>query len=460
MLSETDLPLRLVGESAYLDFLGPQDEPWLRVLLAEMARFEGRRRRALCERLAEPLSCAAPYFKRRAATRVLLRLWRRERVAATSPVGARARLFAAGAAHAVPREAVFAATAAELGITPEALGESLFADLPGERIVRTPDPPPSAGEVALRTNLAVAQAVLMRASTIILRVEGAVRPIVRLAKLRGLLCTVTETRSAAASAPPPSSASSLTLASFRTRNVVAPDRADADASTSASAPSPVAGDPLLEISGPFSLFRHTLLYGRALAELLPHLAWCARFEIHAACALRGRIVAVSLATGDPIFPAAPPSSFDSRLEQRFAVDVARIAPDWDVIREPEAVRAGPTLIFPDFLLRHRIHPERRVLVEIAGFWTPEYLATKLAHLRRARVTNAILCVDEDRACADGELPPGLSVVRFRRRVDAQAVMREVERLVGCMKPASQAEEPPDRPGGSRMTQSPGWILAS
>ena len=29
---------------------------------------------------------------------------------------------------------------------------------------------------------------------------------------------------------------------------------------------------------------------------------------------------------------------------------------------PEPVRAGNTLIFPDFLLRHRIHPERRALV--------------------------------------------------------------------------------------------------
>lgn len=29
--------------------------------------------------------------------------------------------------------------------------------------------------------------------------------------------------------------------------------------------------------------------------------------------------------------------------------------------------AGTTLVFPDFLLRHRIHPERRVLVELAGF---------------------------------------------------------------------------------------------
>jgi predicted nuclease of restriction endonuclease-like RecB superfamily len=136
-------------------------------------------------------------------------------------------------------------------------------------------------------------------------------------------------------------------------------------------------------------------------------------------------------SGDPIFPARAPAPFDSRLEERFAKDVARLAPDWDVIREPLPLQAGATLIFPDFLLRHRIHPERQALVEIVGFWTPDYLRDKLARLRQV-ATDAppafVLCIDEARACAPSELPPGLPVVTFRRRVDAAAVMREVERL--------------------------------
>ena len=386
MLPEADLPLRVVDGGAYFDFLGPQDEPWLRVLLGELVRFEGRRRHELAERLAEPLPCEAPFFKRRAATRVLLRLWRRERVAAVSPVLARSRLFAGAAAcdNDEPRVDTIADVAAALAIDAEALLESLFADLPGERVVRAPTELPTSAEIVLRTNLAVVQATLMRASRIELRVEGGVRPIVRLAKLRGLLCTVVEPADGA--------------------------------------------PPRLELSGPFSLFRHTLLYGRALAELVPHLAWCARFELRAACALRGRVVDVAVESGAPIFPAAAPATFDSKLEERFARDVARLAPDWDVVREPEAVRAGTTLVFPDFLLRHRIHGARRVLVEIAGFWTPDYLANKLARLRQAELPPFILCVDEERACALGELPASLSVVGFRRRVDAAAVMRQVEVL--------------------------------
>jgi len=384
LLPQGDLPLRLADGAAFFDFLGPQDEPWLRVLIGELVRFEGRRRRELVARLAEPLPCETPYFKRRAATRVLLRAWRREKVAAVPPPEARARLFAASAATDAPRELVLAETAAHFGVDSPTLLASLFADLPGERVVHAPAPVPTAAEATLRTNLAVVQAALTRASTLELVVEGGVRPLVRLAKLRGLLCTLVEPTDGA--------------------------------------------PPRLEISGPFSLFRHTRLYGRALAELLPHLAWCARFELRATCALRGRLVEVSIGTGAPIFPAAPPTSFDSALEERFARDVGRLAPDWDVVREPEAVRAGTTLVFPDFLLRHRMHPERRVLVELAGFWTPDYLTAKLARLREARLPPFILCVDEDRACALGELPDNLSVVGFRRRVDAAEVLRRVEAL--------------------------------
>jgi predicted nuclease of restriction endonuclease-like RecB superfamily len=383
LLPEGDLPLRVVERAAFFDFLGPQDEPWLRVLLGELARFEGRRRRELVERLAEPLPCEAPYFKRRAATRVLLGLWRRERVATVPPLEARDRLFRAAGTGGASRDEHLARVAATFGVEPRALLESLFADLPGERVVRAPEPPPSSAEIVLRTNLAVVQGALLRASNVELAVEGQVRPIVRLAKLRGLLCVVVE---------------------------------GADAS------------PRLQLSGPFSLFRHTRLYGRALAELVPHLAWCARFELRAACALRGRVVDVALESGAPIFPAAAPATFDSKLEERFARDLARLAPDWDLLREPEAVRAGATLVFPDFLLSHRIHPRRRVLVEIAGFWTPEYVAAKLARLREAELPPFILCVDEERACALGKLPASLSVVPFRRRVDAAAVLQRAEEL--------------------------------
>jgi predicted nuclease of restriction endonuclease-like RecB superfamily len=298
-----------------------------------------------------------------------------------APRRARALVFGEAARTPAPVDAVLSKVAAALGVSVTELRESLFSDLPGDRLVAAPAKPLSPGEVALRANLAMAQALLFHATSVRIEADGNTRALVRHSKLRGLICTVAE-RS-------------------------------------------VTGDAVLELSGPFALFRHTRLYGRALGELVPLLAWCRRFRLCAECALQGRRLTLQLQTEDPIFPADEPRQYDSRLEERFARDFRRLAPDWDVLREPEPVTAGETLIFPDFALRHRHDAARRWLLEIVGFWTPDYVAKKLALYRSADLSNLILCIDEDRNCAAADLPVGAPVVRFRGRVDAAAVLRLV-----------------------------------
>jgi len=183
---------------------------------------------------------------------------------------------------------------------------------------------------------------------------------------------------------------------------------------------PVVLSKSLEISGPFALFRNTRLYGRALSELIPLLAWCARFRLRALCILEGRPLTLQLTTGDPTFPTMAPRQYDSRLEERFAREFRRLAPEWDVVREPEPIAVEGTLIFPDFALQHRRDPGRRWLLEVMGFWTPDYVARKLAFYRKASLSNLILCLDEARNCAAADLPEGALIVRFRRRVDPVA----------------------------------------
>ena len=85
--------------------------------------------------------------------------------------------------------------------------------------------------------------------------------------------------------------------------------------------------------------------------------------------------------------------------------------------------ADGTLIFPDFALQHRSDPARRWLLEIVGYWTPDYVARKLERYRSARLPNLILCIDEHRNCADADLPPAALVITFRRRLDPAAVLR-------------------------------------
>jgi predicted nuclease of restriction endonuclease-like RecB superfamily len=259
------------------------------------------------------------------------------------------------------------------------LEAALFADLPGERVASRLAVSLSPSELALRANLILTQTLLYRATGVTLEVEGNARVLVRHAKLRGLICTVSRTSGGL--------------------------------------------DTVLDVSGPLALFRRTILYGRALGSFVPHLAWCRRFRLRAACLLQEALVDLSLGTGDPILPADPPRQYDSRIEERFAREFRRLAPDWDVLREPEPVVAGSRLVFPDFALQHRYDASRRWLLEIVGFWTPDYIRRKLALYREARVTNLILCIDEARACEGESLPDGAVIVRFRRRVDAVAVRR-------------------------------------
>ena len=376
MLADNKIPARVDRGRVWPDFLGPQDHPWLGILMEEIDRFRGRPRRELEERLRAPLPCAAPLRKCRAATANLLRLWRSVADPPVDPAAAREALFTAAAEPGRPSRAqATEAAAARLGITGEALEAALFADLPGERIVRAPERIPSVHDAACRVNLAIAQALLFRASAVGIRAEGAMRPVVRQARLRGLLCTVWSGQT-----------------------------------------------PLLEVSGPFALFRRTLLYGRALGELLPFLARTAHFELVARCTLGGQEGELHLRSGDAIFPAEDPKTFDSKLEARFARDFKSAAPDWDLLREPEPVKAGGTLVFPDFLLRHRLEPTRQHLLEIVGFWTPEYVQKKLAGLRAAGIHNLILAIDEERRCAEGDLPPSARVIWFRRRIDPKQVL--------------------------------------
>jgi uncharacterized protein len=244
-----------------------------------------------------------------------------------------------------------------------------------------PSPLPSPNEIALRANLALARAFVERASAVSIELEGNARAIIRQAKLRRLICGVR----------------------------------------------PLSGEgAIIDISGPFALFRHTLVYGRALGELLPLLAWCRRFRLRADCMIGDRSLTLNLATGDPIFPSGEPRRFDSKVEERFFRDLGRLAPAWNIIREPEPIQAGPWLLFPDFALQRSMHPNRRWYVEIIGFWTDRYLERKLASYRAANIDNLILCVADDLECSDTELPERAQVLRYRRFINARSVLEALE----------------------------------
>lgn len=388
LLPEKLLRYSVVNGRAIPHFLLVHDAPWLRELLTIYRNLEGMPWPTLEKRLQAPSSQYTAKGKRAMAMRVLEKLGSSKR-RITSPVPPRqlrSALFMQANRYSLSRESTISTIAAQYGLSPEDLMEYLFADLsPEQRVGQLPEEI-SERELALRVNLALAQGIIYRATSVQIQALGHARALINQAKLGGLICMVKGSH-----------------ASLRE-----------------------IGEVEIHISGPLALFRRTLMYGHALSRVVPLLAWCTRYQLRAECLLRETPLTLQLQTGDPIFPSQPPRLFDSRIERQFARDFMRLTSDWEVIREPEPLATQGTLIFPDFILQHRRHPRRRWLLEIAGFWTPEYLQKKLAHLVAAKPANFLLCIDEKLNCTDERIPDTIPVLRFQKKVDASAVLQLIE----------------------------------
>lgn len=404
------LSSRTPDDQLVLHYLTERDHPWLRALLDEYERGIGSKRSALVARLREPLVTATPKAKQRLAVEVLERLVEASFTANVPPAEARWQLFTAAVTANVPREQLLETVSAALGTDTDGLSQALFADLKSERTATPLPAEVTPQHLVTEANRLLVSRWLSRAQNVRISAWGNTRALVRQARLHGLICNVRRAVPLARKALPP---------------------------TLDALSEPEAAGVELEVSGPLSLFRHTLLYGRALCGLLPRVAWCTRFELRASCeAAPGTApVMLTVRTGDPIKPGRELKPFDSKLEQRFARDFRKLARDWDVVREPQPVESGGSLIFPDFELVHRHDPSRRFLLEIVGFWTPKYLEDKLRKLREAQLDGIILCIDETRGCSEAALPDSAKIVPFRRRIDAARVLSILATSFKGTKPA-------------------------
>jgi uncharacterized protein len=372
----------LRGSEIVPHFLTPKDQPWMRAVIDEYQAFAGAKRALLHERLLKPLPVRCPRPKLAILRHVLDVASRDDTPPLIDAPSARRAVFRAAQARSRPRAEVLAEVARDLGLTLVDLEESLFADLPREERVG-PLRPLSLEEWVLEANFAIAATLLRRALRVRVQAHGHVRGLVRHAQRSGLICRA---------------------------DITGPDCVE------------------LEISGPFALFHHTILYARALSALLGALASCHDWELEAVCALEPAptLHRLLLSNRDPLPARTPSGSPLTRLEQRFARDFRRLSQDWDVVADPEAIGSGRNLFFPDLELLHRERDERWYL-EIVGFSTPDYVEKKLGRLREADLHNVILCVDAERQCGAEPVPElGAHVLSHRRRIDAARVLEIVE----------------------------------
>jgi hypothetical protein len=110
--------------------------------------------------------------------------------------------------------------------------------------------------------------------------------------------------------------------------------------------------------------------------------------------------------------------FDSEPEERFYDSFRNAGNGWQIIREPEPLIAGRYLYIPDFLLEK---DGTKVYVEIAGFWTSEYLKRKVAKLGELKDTGLMVLASSKMAC-DAFKSVTENVILFDRKIPLKAVL--------------------------------------
>lgn len=376
MLPDRLIPYREHDGRAVPTWLGPRDEIWLREMAEEIDACIGLPVDEADARIVETSHRLAHlHGTQRRAVEAVWHVERRRHAtrvdAPAPPERIREVLFDLAAER--PRGEAVVTAAIELGVPAGAMLEALFADRPGARRLEASDPPPTPRLLAEQYNLALAESFLLRSSEVVATLHGHARRVVSAAQLAGLML-----------------------------------RAEEDET----------GTTRLAVSGPLALFHETIKYGRALARWLHALATTPAWRIRGEARLGGRALAFALEASDPIpLRERLSRATDSKVEARLAQALRREAPHVRVERESVVVAVGRRRAYPDFVLHL---PEGRVLVEVVGFWTPAYLASKAELARQAQVP-LVLCVDVRHA--HGALAEGDTVVSFRKTIEVPALLR-------------------------------------
>lgn len=182
-------------------------------------------------------------------------------------------------------------------------------------------------------------------------------------------------------------------------------------------------------------------YGARLARVVSALArapgWRLEAEVRRdGVVMRFRARGRSRARGTeaPVGAAARRAGYDSAWERSLAAELRqRFGAEhhgWRLTRETTPVVAGGELFLPDFTLQHA--DGREALVELVGFWTPEYLEAKARKVAAAGLDHLILVVY--RGLAVGKPLEALTeaagvdrIVWFTERPRAVEVIRAAER---------------------------------
>lgn len=379
-------------------------EPGLRELAAQMlalyAGHLGKTRDALEGALAALLGEGTDYLLHRGLAKLLADRSEFAVQSPVEPVELRRALFEEAAkhhpavltadeVHTVTRDAVIARVAERFGVPAEALAAAMYADLEGEQVI-TAAPGTTPEALLHRYNLALAQAVLLRATSLTVRIAPGdpqrYRQLFRYIKFYRLMHTVSGTS--------------------------------------------VKGY-AITLDGPLSLFQLSQKYGLQLAEFLPALALCPQWEAEAEV-LWGRdktrhTFKVSRETG--LVSHYPDTGQYVTREEQWLIDrFAALGGAWSLERRAEIIDLdGRGVLIPDFALRHR--DGRVAWLEILGFWKRDWLEARLTLLREAAPKNLVLAVPWRLRGSDESLAnTPLEVLFYKETVIARELIERAEKV--------------------------------
>ena len=190
----------------------------------------------------------------------------------------------------------------------------------------------------------------------------------------------------------------------------------------------------IKIDGPASLFGASTRYGVDLAKFLPALLHVSRWEM--ASSLTPRILPDGRETPNRFTLDASSGLvshykkgkvFDSIIEESFAAGWAKAKTEWRLEREVELVPLPGSVMVPDFRL---VHPDGRTFVlEIVGYWRPEYLKKKFSQVARSGRNDIILVVSdrlnlENAGVKIHETPA--KVIWFKGKVNPRDVLQVID----------------------------------
>ena len=262
--------------------------------------------------------------------------------------------------HPSIRETLISEVAESFGLTPAGVEHALYADLPEEQLLVALGLQWTAHELVGRYNLELARGLLYWASEMRLTVQGGYKDLFKYLKLFKLMHTVRALPK---------------------------------------------GGYAITVDGPLSPFvQATLRYGFQMAKFLPGLMLCPEWTMEADIHVPWRRGQGEVAKPSPLYYRLDSHSklrshytasaaYDSLLEENFATEFEAkfggAERKWMIAREDEIIPVGDSVLIPDFSFTH-IRDGRRALVELAGFWHPEYLRRKAWKLRQAGRLDVVL----------------------------------------------------------------------